>query len=59
MRLAGRGAHLRLRLVEGVEVLAEGGDNALVPVGVLAEDVLRAELQGQEERDHQKSEQAG
>ncbi len=33
-------SRLGLGLVEGVEVLAEGGDDGLVAVGVAAEDVL-------------------
>lgn len=33
-------SYLSLRLVERVQVLAEGGDDALVSVGVLPEDVL-------------------
>lgn len=33
-------SYLSLRLIERVEVLAEGRDDALVPVGVLSEDVL-------------------
>lgn len=33
--------YLSLGLVQGVKVLAEGGDDALVAVGILAEDVLR------------------
>lgn len=32
--------HLRLRLVEGLQVLTERRDDALVPVGVFAEDIL-------------------
>lgn len=34
---------LCVRLVQGVEILAEGSDDGLVPVGVLPEDVLERE----------------
>ena len=32
-----------LRLIQGVQVLTEGGDNTLVLVGILAEDILSRE----------------
>lgn len=43
-------AYLSLWLVEGVEILTEGGDDALVPIWVLPENILQAHGESQQGR---------